>query len=84
MGEIEIAGRRIAVTHGDSVAMLRRLAVAGPDYLLSGHTHRPSDERRGSTRWINPGALHRSASWTVATLDLDRDRLRILTLPSRR
>ena len=83
-GEIQVAGRRIAVTHGDSPGKLRRLAVAGPDYLLSGHTHRPSDERRGRTRWINPGALHRSPSWTVATLDLDRDRLRFLTLPARR
>jgi putative phosphoesterase len=81
MGEIEIRGRRIAVTHGDSDARLRRLAGAGPDYLLSGHTHRPADLRRGRTRWINPGALHRAAAWTVATLDLERDTLRILTLP---
>jgi putative phosphoesterase len=84
LGEIAIAGRRIAVTHGDSDARIRRLAETEPDYLLSGHTHRPADERRGPTRWINPGALDRASAWTVAMLDLERDALRFLTLPARR
>jgi uncharacterized protein len=79
-GELTLAGRRIAVTHGDSAREVRRLAAAGPDYLLFGHTHLPTDDREGPTRWINPGALHRAAAWTVALLDLRDDALRLLNV----
>ncbi len=79
-GEVALGGRRIAVTHGDSIREINRLAQAGPDYLLFGHSHLKHDERRGSTRWINPGALHRAAIWTVALLDLETDRLVYLTI----
>src|SRR5262249_55984938 len=77
-GEVARAGRRIAVTHGDSVKQVRRLAAAAPDYLLFGHSHVPLDRRDGPTRWINPGALSRAESWTVAVLDLGNDELRFL------
>ena len=60
---------------------LRRLAAGSPDYLLFGHTHVKADERHGATRWINPGALHRARSWTVALLDLEDDRLVLLEVP---
>lgn len=79
-GAIELGGRRIAVTHGDSYAEMRRLALAEPDYLLFGHTHQVSDERQGATRWINPGALHRATTWTVALLDLEIDALQTLMI----
>lgn len=69
-GEFTLHGRRIAVTHGDSAGTVRRLAEEAPDYLLFGHSHRACDEHHGPTRWINPGALHRAATWTVAVLDL--------------
>ena len=69
-GELTLHGRRIAVTHGDSARTVRRLAEGAPDYLLFGHSHRACDEHHGPTRWINPGALHRAATWTVAVLDL--------------
>ena len=79
-GLISLAGRRLAVTHGDSDRELHRLEAQAPDYLLTGHTHRVADQRRGSIRWINPGALHRAASWTVGLLDLERDVLSMLTI----
>ena len=79
-GLITLAGRRIAVTHGDSSAELRRLGALEPDYLLSGHTHRASDQQKGPTRWINPGALHRAPEWTVALLDVARNHLATLTI----
>jgi putative phosphoesterase len=79
-GLITLAGRRIAVTHGNSDAELRRLAALQPDYLLSGHSHRVSDQQKGPTRWINPGALHRAPEWTVAVLDLQRNHLSTLTI----
>jgi putative phosphoesterase len=77
-GEVTLGGRRIAVTHGDSIREVNRLAYAGPDYLLYGHIHVPMDERRGAMRWINPGALHRASTWTVALLDLESDSLRFI------
>lgn len=76
--------RRLGVTHGDSVHQLRRLAGLAPDYLLFGHSHRKADERRGATRWINPGALYRAAEWTVAVLDLELDRLTFHQVDGRR
>lgn len=79
-GAIELGGRRIAVTHGDLVKEVRRLAALVPDYLFYGHSHVPADARDGPTRWVNPGALHRATAWTVALLDLDTDALRMLTI----
>ncbi|MEO6808735.1 MAG: metallophosphoesterase family protein [Isosphaeraceae bacterium] len=79
-GEVILGDRRIAVTHGDSTKEMRRLAAEGPDYLLFGHTHQPSDRRDGPTRLINPGALHRARTWTVAVLDLATDDLHLLTV----
>jgi putative phosphoesterase len=69
-GVITLAARQIAVTHGDSQQELRRLAHLEPAFLCSGHTHRLSDEQRGPTRWLNPGALHRASVWTAMLLDL--------------
>ena len=83
-GEVTLGGRRIAVVHGDSGREVRRLAELNPDYLLSGHTHKAADERRGSTRWINPGALTRANPWSVAVLDLETDVLEFLTINERR
>jgi uncharacterized protein len=79
-GQLELGGRRIAVTHGDSNREVRRLLSSTPHYLLLGHSHVPSDERHSATRWINPGALHRSQAWTVALLDVVTDSLRFLEI----
>jgi uncharacterized protein len=77
-GLIDVDGRRMAVTHGDSSQELARLEAERPDYLFSGHTHRALDVRRGPTRFINPGALQRAATWTVALLDASNGRLETL------
>ncbi len=77
-GEITLAGRRLGVTHGDSESEIRRLLALDPDYLLTGHTHRQNDVRRGRTRWINPGALHRASTWTVMLLDIACDHAEVL------
>ena len=50
------------------------------DYLLSGHTHVPHDQRFGAMRWINPGALHRARPKTFALLDVSRDKLTLREL----
>src|SRR5262249_51902701 len=69
-GGLEIAGKSIAVTHGDDPRLIKRiLSEQRDDYLLIGHTHVKSDRREGRVRVINPGALHRAMPRTVATLD---------------
>ncbi len=82
-GEITLAGKKIAVTHGDLATEVRRLAALQPDYLFFGHSHFPADDREGRTRYINPGALHRASAYTFALLDLEADTLRMLMLNDR-
>jgi putative phosphoesterase len=80
-GEVTLAGKRVAVTHGHMHTDVRRLLAARPDYLLSGHSHITNDRRDGPTRRINPGALHEADVFTVALLDLETDELHFLTVP---
>jgi putative phosphoesterase len=80
-GEIVLAGKRIAVSHGHLNREVQKLLEADPDYFLYGHSHHADDERIGPTRRINPGALHRAAEYTVALLDLETDKLQFLTVP---
>jgi putative phosphoesterase len=82
-GTIELDGKRIAVTHGDSSREVRRLVGLDPDYLLFGHSHVATDDRQGATRWINPGALHRADPHSVAVLDLGTDVLEFFNIVDR-
>ena len=79
-GLITLGERRIAVTHGHLDQELDRLAALAPDYLFFGHTHRIADVQKGLTRWINPGALHRASTWTVALLNLASNQLSVLPI----
>jgi putative phosphoesterase len=79
-GEVTLCGKRVAVVHGH-IGVRRRLATE-PDYLLSGHFHIASDRREGRTRWINPGALDEADEFTVALLDVERDNLQFLRIPT--
>jgi predicted phosphodiesterase len=79
-GMISLGGKRIAIAHGDLEQEVQRLLALQPDYLLSGHTHRFSDNQLGTTRRINPGAVHRAAQWTVGLLDLATNHLDMLPI----
>jgi putative phosphoesterase len=80
--DIEIGGKRMYVAHGDRWSVLDAVVQAGKhDYLFHGHTHVPRDERLGTTRVINPGALHRAAAWTWGVLDLAGGALETVTVP---
>ena len=75
-GELELDGKRFVVLHGDDTRLMRRLIEQQEhDYLLFGHTHVKAERREGRVRLINPGALHRAAVKTVATLDTRSDAL---------
>ena len=71
------ADKRIAVYHGHEPGFRQAPQALEVDYILHGHTHTQSDHRVGSVRVINPGALHRAAPCTVATLDLRSDALTV-------
>jgi putative phosphoesterase len=86
---LELAGRSLAVFHGHEADFGRLMELVnsgrdaslaavlpGVDYVLFGHWHTPCDDRVGSVRLINPGALYRARTRSVATLDLRRDLLR--------
>jgi uncharacterized protein len=75
MGVIEVAGKRIAFTHGHLPQLMQQALAEGVDYLLHGHTHQPRNERMGRTRIINPGALFRAARYTAAVLNPETDAL---------
>lgn len=67
---LELEGKHIGVFHGHEREFVKAIDEAKLDYLLHGHTHERDDYYVGSMRVINPGALHRVSTRTVATLDL--------------
>ncbi|MDY7110453.1 MAG: YfcE family phosphodiesterase [Planctomycetota bacterium] len=84
IGRLEVASRRMAFTHGHRPELMRQALEDGIDYLLHGHTHELRDERVGSTRIINPGALFRARRYTAAVLDPAADALQIIDLDHRK
>ncbi len=63
-------GTRLVAHHGHIDRIERAAIDSNVEYVLHGHTHRVRDEKCGGTRFINPGALHRAATYTAAMLDL--------------
>jgi hypothetical protein len=81
LAELELGGKRFAVIHGDDFRLKDRiLSEQKHDYLLQGHTHIRSDQKVGTIRCINPGALYRAAVKTVALLDTETDTLKFVTV----
>lgn len=64
--EAELDGVHVAAHHGHLAPRLTR----EPDVLLHGHTHRRRVAHQGRTLVVNPGALHRAATKTIAMLEL--------------
>ena len=50
------------------------------DYVLTGHTHIKRDDKIGDTRVINPGALFRIYPYTIALLDVEKDKLEFVKI----
>lgn len=72
-GILVLGGKRFGVTHGDQNKLVRDLLQAEVDYLLTGHTHIAHDQLQGRTRWVNPGAIHRTRQRSVAVIDTEHD-----------
>ncbi len=75
VGELLIDGKKIRFMHGDDPQAMGKALSDQVDYLLHGHSHRMRDERQGKTRIINPGALFRAQTYSVAMLDTQTDQL---------
>jgi hypothetical protein len=80
---VHLNGSVIGLTHSSNTKAWRDL-VTSQDYayVVYGHSHRPEDERVGSTRVLNPGAVNR-ARWrapTFAILDLATDEVTLVEL----
>ena len=73
-GEMDLAGRKIAVLHSDDESrLLEAVESQNYDYVLFGHTHVCHDEKRERTRLVNPGAAGRGMHPSCAVLDLVED-----------
>lgn len=80
-GEVELAGRKIAVLHSDDEERLfETVASQNYDYVLYGHTHASHDGKQLRTRFINPGAAGRGMHPSCAVLDLVEDAVTFFTI----
>ena len=84
MLDINLAGKRIFMIHGDHrTEQEQRIESGDYDYVIHGHTHHYRDERVGSTRVINPGALggRYIGERSFAMLDLVKNELQRYFVP---
>ncbi len=69
--DLQLAGRRIAIVHGDDPTPLRTAIESQLfDLVCHGHTHVARQSKHGKTLVLNPGALYRATPHTLATVDL--------------
>ena len=80
-GSFECCGKRIAVTHGHLADERKTLMATNPNYLLSGHSHLAMDQMDGNTRRLNPGAIFRVGTPSVAMLLPATDEFRLIVVP---
>ena len=79
--EFEYKGKRFYVYHGTNKNKLDAAIKSNKyNYVLTGHTHIKRDERIGKTRVINPGALFRIHPYTIALLDVEKDKLEFIVV----
>ncbi len=76
-----VGGRRIIATHGHLESEMTQAVEARPDFIIHGHTHLIRDETIDGIRILNPGAVHRAAVWSVATLEPATGRFSVIELP---
>jgi len=74
-------GKKFYVYHGTNNAKLDAAIKSNKyDYVLTGHTHIKRNEKMGSTRVINPGALFRIYPYTIALLDAESGKLEFVEI----
>ena len=69
--DLTLGDTRVALLHGDDRRRLRAAIDCGEyDLVCHGHTHVKRWERHGDTHVLNPGALFRATTHTVAVVEL--------------
>jgi uncharacterized protein len=77
--EFEHKGKKFYVYHGTNKTWLdAKISEDAYDYILTGHTHIKRDDKIGRTRVINPGALFRCKPYTIALLNVEKDKLEFI------
>lgn len=80
-GDLEIAGRRIALIHSDDHRKFHDVANGGQyDLVCYGHTHVAKIEEVNGTLVLNPGAIYRANPHSIAIVDLDTMHAEIVNL----
>jgi len=80
-GEVDLAGRKIALLHSDDEARFEEAVRSGRyDYVFFGHSHARRDETINKTRIVNPGAAGRGMHPSCAVLDLTDDTVHFFTI----
>jgi hypothetical protein len=70
-GSLELDGCRIALIHSDDAGLFRETITGGKYALVCyGHTHVAEMHREGDTLVLNPGALYRAKTHTLAIVEL--------------
>lgn len=70
-GAIELAGKKIALVHGDDAKAFRDAALNGLyDLVCYGHTHVAKQDMVEKTLVLNPGALYRANPHSFAVVEL--------------
>ena len=79
--KFDYKGKKFYAYHGTKKEKLNAAIKSNKyDYVLTGHTHVKRDEKIGKTRVINPGALFQAISYTIAMLDIEKDKLQFIEL----
>ncbi len=70
-GHLKVDGCSIAFLHGDDAMLLKHTIQSGRwDLVCHGHTHTAAKFRQGNTLVVNPGAIQRTGSPSVAVVEL--------------
>ena len=71
-GELELGGKRVFLLHGHQWNRFETEIQSGRwDLICFGHTHHTELRKVGDTLILNPGAIYRTPSPSVAIVDLE-------------
>lgn len=72
---------RMMMTHGHLNSQVKAIEAAQPDYFLCGHSHVACDRIVNGVRKVNPGALFRTKTPSVAIIDTADGSVEFLLVP---
>jgi len=80
-GDLEIAGKRVALLHSDDRRKFRDVTTTGKwDLVCYGHTHVAKIEHINGTLVLNPGAIYRANPHSIAIVELPQLEAEIVNL----